>query len=411
MPEIKWQSRFKASDENVLEGMTRMLLKGVLIDTTENKNFWQVEEADFKQLAVDFIGKQLRVDHGEKVNNVLGRVVETEVDTGHKEAKEDWDPANPNPHIHYTAEIATKDNNLIVPIKMGFVDYVSPAVDARTILCSTCRTPMKDKNTKGCTCSEGSLLLKDLNARELSLVASPAYENTVAKVYSFAAAVDNSINELKTLGDTMANEDRIVKLEASVSALIAAFKAAAEEQEEEKKEEMKAEEEAVLKAEEEEAKMVPVSKVAEEEEADKEEEKEEEEMKAEEEADKKIEKLEASIRQLTRLMKASKITPETPEDEPADTVHKIPKISNEPVKSEKLKDGFKLPLITGGMKPGKLHATAGKTAGKSQSFTGADKPAQVDSEQQAVDEIFGFAASRGTIPMKADSRIRTIQYK
>jgi len=406
MPEIKWQSRFVASDKDVIEGMTRMVLKGVLIDTTENKNFWQVEAADFKQLAADFVGKQLRVDHGEHVNNVLGRVVETEVDGPHNEAKADWDPANPNPHIHYAAEIATKDNNLIVPIKMGFVDYVSPAVDARTLLCSTCRTPMKDKSTRGCECSEGSLLLKDLNARELSLVASPAYERTVAKVYSFAAAVDNSINEIK--GDIyMANDERIVKLEASVSALIAAFKAAQEEEEEEKKEIMKAEEE-------EEAKMVPVSKVAEEEEeeeaAKKGEEEEEEEMKAEEEAGKKIEKLEASIRMLTKLV-AGKITPETPEDEPAETVHKIPKISNEPVKSEKLKDGFKLPLITGGMKPGKLHASASKKS-NSTAFTGAVSPAvKADNEQAAVDEIFGFAASRGTVPMKADSRIRTITYK
>jgi chemotaxis protein histidine kinase CheA len=312
------------------------------------------------------------------------------------------------------AEIATADETLIVPIQKGFITHVSPAVDARTLLCGTCKIPMKDKNTRNCNCSEGSLLLKDLSARELSLVASPAYENTVARVYSFSAAVDNEIkrNILNT-GDKMVTEDRITRLEASVSALINAFKAAAEEQEEEKKEEMKAEEEAKYAEEEEmkaeeEAKMVPVSKVAEEEGADKEE--EEEEMKAEE-AEKKIEKLEASIKQLTKLMKASKITPETPEDEPADTVHKIPKISNEPVKSEKLKDGFKLPLITGGMKPGKLHATAGRKAGQSQSFTGANIPAKGDNEQQAVDEIFGFAASRGTVPMKADSRIRTIQYK
>jgi len=410
MAEIQWQSKFIAAEKKVEEGISKMIIRGVLIDTTENRNFWQIESADFKSLAIDFVGKQLRCDHGEKISNVLGKIISTEVDEGHDFEKNEWDPKNINDHIHYVAEIATADETLIVPIQKGFITHVSPAVDARTLLCGTCKTPMKDKNTRNCGCSEGSLLLKDLSARELSLVASPAYANTVAKVYSFSAAVDNEIkrNILNKGEIDMVNEDRIVRLEASVSALIAAFKAAAEEQEEEKKEEMKAEEEAVLKAEEEEAKMVPVSKVAEEEE---EADKEEEELKVEEEAGKKIEKLEASIRQLTRLMKAGKITPETPEDEPAETVHKIPKISNEPVKSEKLKDGFKLPLITGGMKPGKLHATAGKTAGKSQSFTGADKPAQVDNEQQAVDEIFGFAASRGTIPMKADSRIRTIQYK
>jgi len=203
-------------------------------------------------------------------------------------------------------------------------------------------------------------------------------------------------------GEYMANEDRIVRLEASVSALIAAFKAAQEEEEEEKKEIMKAEEEEALKAEEEEKKMVPVSKVAEEEAKDEEEDKEE---------DKKVEKLEAMISKLASLMKASKVTPETPEDEPAETTHSIPKITNEPVKSEKLKDGFKFPLTTGGMIPGKIKAKGGKAQGQSMAFTGAVPSATQDVEQAAVDEIFGFAASRGTVPMIADSRIRTIRYK
>ncbi len=205
-------------------------------------------------------------------------------------------------------------------------------------------------------------------------------------------------------GENMASEDRIVRLEASVSALIAAFKAAQEEEEEEKKVQMKAEEEEKLQAEEE-AKMVPVSKVAEEEAKD--EEKDEE---KEEKDEKKIEKLEAAIAQLASLMKASKVTPETPEDEPADTVHKVPKISNEPVKSEKLKDGFKFPLETGGMKPGKIQAKAGKAQGQTQAFTGAVGMDRQDAEQAAVDEIFTFAANRGTTPMIADSRIRTIRY-
>lgn len=213
-------------------------------------------------------------------------------------------------------------------------------------------------------------------------------------------------NNIINKGENMANEDRIVRLEASVSALIAAFKAAQEEEEEEKKVQAKAEEEeAVLRAEEEEeaAKMVPVSKVAEEEAKD-------EDEKEDKEEDKKVEKLEAAIARLTRLI-AGKITPETPEDEPAETTHKIPKITNEPVKSEKLKDGFKFPLTTGGMVPGKIKAAAGRAQGQSQAFTGAVRGEAQDNEQMAVDEIFGFAAARGTTPMIPDSRIRTIRYK
>ena len=196
------------------------------------------------------------------------------------------------------------------------------------------------------------------------------------------------------------NEDRITRLEASVSALISAFKAAQAEEAEEEKIRMNAEEEEAKK-------MVPISEVAEEEAP---EEKEEEEEKEEDKTEKKIEKLEAAIRQLASLMKASKVTPETPEDEPADTTHSIPKITNEPVKSEKLKDGFKFPLTTGGMVPGKIKAKGGKAQGQAMGFIGATHMEKADSEQTAVDEIFSFASSRGTKPMIPDSRIRTIRY-
>jgi hypothetical protein len=190
-------------------------------------------------------------------------------------------------------------------------------------------------------------------------------------------------------------ENRVERLEASVSMLIAAFKA---------------EEEAVQKvAEEEEAdKMVPISKIAEEEAAPEKEEKEEE----EEKDDEKLEKLEAAINQLARYVASKgKQTPDTPEDEPAMTTHKVPKISNEPVDGGKmLKNGDKVNIFqTPAMKPGKIKASAGQSRGESTSFTGATSQNKADVEQKAVDEIFGFAASRGVVPMHNDSRIKILR--
>jgi hypothetical protein len=197
-------------------------------------------------------------------------------------------------------------------------------------------------------------------------------------------------------------DPRIARLEASVSALISAFKAQEEQEEEEEKVQKKAEEE--------EAAMVPVSKVAEEEELKAEEEKPEEEEKKKD--DEKIEKLEAAINQLARYVASKgKQTPGTPEDEPAMTSHKIPKITNEPIGGEKmLKNGDKVKLFeTQGMKPGKIKAAAGQSKGSSTSFTGAvTQETKAAVEQKAVDEIFGFAASRGVIPMHNDSRIRVL---
>ena len=411
MTELSWFTTFKASEvpstpsENgTPSNKNTFTLKGVLIDNTENKNSWKIEEEDFKHIAQDFIGKQVRTDHAEKVSNVLGKVISTEIDEPHTEAKSDWDPATPYPHIHFLAEVTSDDNSILIPVKMGYVSGVSPAVDAVTILCSECRQPMVHngyQHVQTCKCEHPTKLLKNISARELSIVCSPAYAGTVMKPYGFAAAIDNKLNNI--IGETMTSQDvdRITRLEASVSALIAAFKAAEEQEEEEKKvEEKKAEE---LKAEEEEAeKMVPVSKVAEEEEAEEKDEKEE-----------KIEKLEAQIAQLASYIASKgKITPDTPEDEPAMTTHKIPKISNEPVKSDKPKAGAKSPFETPAQKPGKLKATAGKEQGIAQGFTGAVKSNDTDIkavELKALDEVFGFAASRGVTPMHIDYNIKKLR--
>jgi hypothetical protein len=195
-------------------------------------------------------------------------------------------------------------------------------------------------------------------------------------------------------------QNRVERLEASVSMLIAAFKAQ-EEQEEEAVKKVAEEEEA--------AKMIPVSKIAEEEEEKPEEKAEEEEKKD----DEKIEKLEAAISQLARYVASKGIqTAGTPEDEPAMTTHKIPKITNEPVGGEKLlKNGDKVKLFeTPAMKPGKIKASAGQARGQSTSFTGATSTeTKADVEQKAVDEIFGFAASRGLVPMQADNRIKILR--
>jgi len=201
--ELKWVTQFKASDNIKTEvGKTsteplgtKFIIKGILIDSTTNKNNWCVERDDFDFLAKDFIGKQIRVDHAEKVSEVVGKIISTEVDNPHDENKSDWDLSNPNPHIHFEAEVETSNNNIIIPMKNGYIDSISPAVDARTILCSECKKPMEPiANTfiKTCKCENEVKLLKDMTARETSLVASPAYSSTKIKVYGFAASVNDS---------------------------------------------------------------------------------------------------------------------------------------------------------------------------------------------------------------------------
>lgn len=214
MTELKWQTTFSANDLPKVEGDIgkKMVLKGVLIDSSENKNRWMVSPEDFGTLAKDFIGKQLRIDHGEKVADVLGLVSTTEVDMPHNEAKAEWDPATPYHHIHFSAEISCKDDNISIPIKMGYVDHVSPTVDAKKLLCARCGKSMIDKNMQTCDCKDTAILIKDIAPRELSIVASPAYQRTVIVPYGFAASVNKEISKVLTASETLSIvEDELSK--------------------------------------------------------------------------------------------------------------------------------------------------------------------------------------------------------
>jgi len=198
--ELKWDTKFIASDvlsqeNNITTGgnagaANKLIIKGILLDNTLNKNSWCVEEEDFQAVAKSFIGCQIRVDHAEKVSNVIGKIISTEVDTPHETMKNDWDPINLNPHVHFVGEISTTDQNLLIPIREKYIDSISPAIDALEIRCSTCGEKMLDKNIKKCGCKEPGVLLKNMTAREMSLVCSPAFENTRMVVYGFAASVD-----------------------------------------------------------------------------------------------------------------------------------------------------------------------------------------------------------------------------
>ncbi len=201
--ELKWFTKFTASElppdesNNISQkdNINKIILNGTLIDDTENKNRWKIEQSDMEQLAKDFVGVGVRLDHQEKVSSVVGKILSTSVDEPHSETKESWDQPNLHPHIHFRAEAIFNDSNVMIPIKMGYVNSVSPAVDSLKILCSECRAPMKYNgysHVKTCQCEGGTKLLKELSPREMSIVCSPAYQGTTFQTFGFAASVDNS---------------------------------------------------------------------------------------------------------------------------------------------------------------------------------------------------------------------------
>ena len=194
---LKWNTKIKASiDQDFAD---KLIINGVLIDSTVNKNGWQILEEDLEDIASQSVGVQLRVDHSDDVRDVKGKILNTEVDQPHDEDKAEWDPANENVHIHFTAELVTTDIDILVPVKHGYVDHVSIGADAENVFCSECGKPTRP--IKVCRCT-GHEILKGIIVKEYSIVTTPAYDSAV--FVPFTAAVDKFLE-----GDNIPEEKEI----------------------------------------------------------------------------------------------------------------------------------------------------------------------------------------------------------
>ena len=122
---LNWNTKVKASSSDRMDGVQKIILRGVLIDNTVNENNWQILEKDLPDIAAQSVGIQLRVDHSENVRDVKGQILSAELDEPHDFDKTDWDPAIDVPHIHYEAELVTDDASVAIPVMQGYVDHVS----------------------------------------------------------------------------------------------------------------------------------------------------------------------------------------------------------------------------------------------------------------------------------------------
>lgn len=190
MTMLKWNAHFNASSIKNSDDLQTIILRGVLIDSTVNENGWQIEEEDLDNIATQSVGTQLRLDHSDDVTKVKGKILTTELDYPHAEAKEEWDPANENVHVHFSAEMITNDPNVIIPVTRGYVDHVSIGADAETVYCSVCGKPTRP--VKKCSCNSHDIL-KNIVVKEYSIITNPAYKS--ARFMSFAAAVDDYLKE------------------------------------------------------------------------------------------------------------------------------------------------------------------------------------------------------------------------
>src|SRR5208283_2019686 len=150
-------------------------IEGVAIDTSVNANKWQVPEEDLDYFAQSLVNAQLRVDHAESALMVMGKVASAQ---------------RSGEQVLFRAEIG--DERLIDKILHNYVNHVSVQVDSSDVECSKCKANTRVEGMLVHLCPGAWEIVHKPKVRELSIVASPAYENASFKPVGFAAAMDES---------------------------------------------------------------------------------------------------------------------------------------------------------------------------------------------------------------------------
>ena len=162
----------------------RLPIRGVAVDTSVNKNNWRVSEKLMQRIAEDLKRRNLRVNHGGSVTDVIGKITNATIE-GEK--------------IVFDGEIIGSDpitSAVKEKIINGLLDSVSIGMDGFKVICSVCGEPTRmHGKTLHHDPSEheppGHEVILDGEVKELSIVLDPAYEATKINIAaSFVAAMD-----------------------------------------------------------------------------------------------------------------------------------------------------------------------------------------------------------------------------
>ncbi|MGA3192465.1 MAG: hypothetical protein ABSD73_08140, partial [Candidatus Bathyarchaeia archaeon] len=115
------------------------------------------------------------IDHAESALAVIGRVPE-----GKRIGNTAW----------FRAEIG--DLPIIEKVLRGYLTHVSVQVDSDDVECSKCKRPTRKEGMLVHLCPGAWEIVHKPKVRELSIVASPAYQKTEFKPVGFAAAMNES---------------------------------------------------------------------------------------------------------------------------------------------------------------------------------------------------------------------------
>lgn len=203
---VPFSARALVAEAGAQQGIQVIEISGVAIDTSVNKNGWMVDAASLAEVASTLIGKQIRVDHESNVESVKGVVKDAKV-LGNQ--------------VIFSAEIATANPDVYVPILRGYVGAVSIGLDAGHVACSVCAKAASP--LKICDHDDAPVKVSNIVSRELSIVASPAYEKTAfspTNIYqALEASLAKKVAEQKPQGANMATESNAPAAPAAAPAI------------------------------------------------------------------------------------------------------------------------------------------------------------------------------------------------
>jgi hypothetical protein len=153
------------------------IIEGQAIDSSVNKNRWQVpsEDLDFFVETVNKAG--LRINHGLTTESVKGAVTKA------------WRVGD---QVFFQAEVSG-DPVLLTQIEKKYLRMVSPKVVSDNIVCSLCQGKTRDADMVMIhLCAGAWEVVHQPRCLELSIVAEGAYPNNLFHFKGFAAAMDES---------------------------------------------------------------------------------------------------------------------------------------------------------------------------------------------------------------------------
>lgn len=179
-----------------------VIIKAIVLEEGLNVNNWRVVSEEFERVAAQYkAGRHLRINHDKTVESVIGKSFDGKVIKG-KEISlylgRELEGVRPE-GLYVAAEFEANPQlaQVRTNILQGYVETGSIGLDANAF-CEKCDTPikMKDDGTmeKSCHHYDEPVKLRNVEVKEYSYVAEPAFEHTIA-LPTFSAAVSRALGE------------------------------------------------------------------------------------------------------------------------------------------------------------------------------------------------------------------------